>query len=280
MEIILAKTAGFCMGVKRAMQMAMKTAKASSNKVFTCGPLIHNPQAVEFLKENGVESMKNWQALKSGTLIIRAHGMPAAEIEEMKQRGFAIIDATCPHVVTSQKQIRKYSEKGYQIVIIGDQDHPEILSLQSFAAAERCRVISSAEQAQNLELNNKVMVIAQTTFNAEEFKHISDAIAAKNPDTVVCDSICQATSDRQQEIMKLASQVEAVVVVGGKASANTRRLAEIAASLCQKTYHVETAKELESVDFRSLKTCAVTAGASTPDFITDQVIEYLKNHSR
>lgn len=268
------------MGVKRAMQMALQTAQISQGKVYTCGPLIHNPQAVEFLKENGVESLKNWRSINSGTLIIRAHGMPADEIAEMKKLGLGIVDATCPHVVTSQKQIKKYSDSGYQIIIIGDKDHPEILSLQSFARPQQFQVISSMSEAQNLKIAEKVMVIAQTTFNAEQFKEITSQILEKNPQAVVCDSICQATSERQQEIMKLAAIVEAVVVVGGKESANTRRLAEIAAYYCKRTYHVETATELEKINFRNLSRVAVTAGASTPDFITKEVIDYLRTHSR
>lgn len=280
MEIILARTAGFCMGVKRAMQMALQTAKLSTGNVYTCGPLIHNPQAVEYLEQHGVESLKDWRAINSGTLIIRAHGMPANEIAEMKDLGFGIIDATCPHVVTSQKQIKKYSDSGFKIIIIGDKDHPEILSLQSFARPEQCQVISSQAELASLDLSGKTMAIAQTTFNADQFAQIAEAIRQKNPQAVICDSICQATSERQQEIMKLAARVEAVVVVGGKSSANTRRLAEIASSICNRTYHVETAAELEKINFRNVARVAVTAGASTPDFITEQVIEFLKTHSR
>lgn len=280
MEIILAKTAGFCMGVKRAMQMALQTARSTKQKVYTCGPLIHNPQAIEFLLENGVESIKDWRVISSGTLIIRAHGMPANEIGEMKKLGFRIVDATCPHVVTSQKKIKKYSDGGYKIVIIGDKDHPEILSLQSFARGKQCHVISSQEELVSLDVAGKTMVIAQTTFNVDQFTQIANAIKSINPKAVISNSICQATSERQQEILQLASKVEAVVVVGGKASANTRRLAEIAASICDRTYHVETAVELESINLRNVTRVAVTAGASTPDFITEQVINFLKAYSR
>lgn len=268
------------MGVKRAMQMAMQTAKITSEKVYTCGPLIHNPQAVDYLRENGVESLQNWKILDAGTLIIRAHGMPADEIREMKSRGLAIIDATCPHVVTSQKKISKHSKDGYFVVIIGDREHPEILSLQSFAAPEQCLVLSSLAEAQKVRFPGRVMVIAQTTFNEAEFKQIADYIKTQTTDCQILNSICQATSERQQEIMQLAAHVDAVVVVGGKASANTRRLAEIAASICNRTYHVETEAELEKINFRNVARVAVTAGASTPDFITDRVITYLKAHSR
>ncbi|GAB4272936.1 MAG: 4-hydroxy-3-methylbut-2-enyl diphosphate reductase [Candidatus Rifleibacteriota bacterium] len=277
MEIILAKSAGFCMGVKRAMQLALQTAKISRGGVYTCGPLIHNPQAVQYLMENGVESLDNWKEVSNGTMIIRAHGMPEKEIEEMKARGLGIVDATCPHVVTSQKQIRKYSNQDYFIIIIGDKEHPEILSLQSFAKPGQFIVISSFQEAISLQLPEKIMIIAQTTFNNQEFIKISGFLSKKIEKSVVCNSICQATSERQEEIKKLAAHVEAVVVVGGKASANTRRLAEIAASMCSRTYHVETETELQNINFRNVTRVAVTAGASTPDFITDKIIAYLQN---
>lgn len=276
MEIILAKTAGFCMGVKRAMQIASQTALKNESQVYTCGPLIHNPQAVEYLKKQGVESLSDWRSINSGTLIIRAHGMPAQDIEEMKARGLNIVDATCPHVVTSQRQIKKYADLGYFIVIIGDKDHPEILSLQSFADQQRFRVISSLQQAKELDKLDQIMIIAQTTFNAEEFAEIADALSRKAKQAVVCNSICQATSERQQEVQKLAANADAVIVVGGKASANTRRLAEIAASICSRTHHIETEEELEGIDLTGVKKLAITAGASTPDFITEKVIEHIR----
>jgi 4-hydroxy-3-methylbut-2-enyl diphosphate reductase len=276
MQIILARTAGFCMGVKRAMQLAQQTAKALSEKVYTCGPLIHNPQAVEFLHENGVESLTDWHVIKKGTIIIRAHGMPKQEIAEMKALGLGIVDATCPHVVTSQKKIKKYYDEGYMIVITGDKSHPEILSLQSFAT-DNCRVISSLEEAKELRTDQKIMVIAQTTFNARQFAEIAKVF--DKGQNVICNSICQATSERQEEIQKLATYVDAVVVVGGKASANTRRLAEIAAEYCNRTYHIETEKELEKINFHNVTRVAVTAGASTPDFITQRVIDFLKSRA-
>lgn len=279
MEIILAKTAGFCMGVKRAMQLALQTSGLMSEKVYTCGPLIHNPQAVAFLKDHGVESLSDWRVIDRGTIIIRAHGMPIGEIDEMKRRGLGIVDATCPHVVTSQKQIKKYSSEGFFIIIVGDKDHPEILSLQSFAGTNNFQLISSLEEASSIALADKIMIIAQTTFNAEEFKLISDTLFARAKEAIICNSICQATSERQEEVKKLATHVDAVIVVGGKSSANTRRLAEIAASMCNRTYHIETEKELEKINFRNVNRVAITAGASTPDFITEKVIDFLKKQT-
>lgn len=261
------------MGVKRAMQLALQTASRSPGKVFTCGPLIHNPQAVNYLRENGVETVADWQSISDGTIIIRAHGMPAGSIEQIKNQGLGVVDATCPHVVTSQRQIKKYSDLGYFIFIIGDPDHPEMLSLQSFAS--QYSVIASPLEAQQAENYDKIMIIAQTTFNEDEFNRIATILKTKATEAIVCDSICQATSERQQEIKQLAANADAVVIVGGKSSANTRRLAEIAASLCNKTYHVETEQELQLNNFEGCQTIVVSAGASTPDFITRKVIDFL-----
>lgn len=273
-QIKLAKTSGFCMGVKRAMQIALETAKLSESKVYTCGPLIHNPQAINFLKEQGVETSDDWRQIKNGTVIIRAHGMPKDNIDEIESKGLKTVDATCPHVKTSQKQIKKYSDLGYFIYIIGDHDHPEILSLQSFA--KNYQVIGSLESASAVFQKDKIMVISQTTFNAEEYKKISEVLKAKANEAVICNSICQATSLRQNEIKELATHADAVVIVGGKSSANTKRLAQIASEICSNTKHVETEEELNPKDFKNCETIAVSAGASTPDFITNKVIEFLE----
>lgn len=263
------------MGVKRAMQIALDTANKSSQSVYTCGPLIHNPQAVAYLREHRVDSVDEWQTIKAGMIIIRAHGMPNGSIAKMKAHGLGVVDATCPHVVTSQRQIKKYSEQGYFIYIIGDPRHPEILSLQSFAS-ENHRLIADYAATEKEQPPAKIMIIAQTTYNAGEFDKIAQLLKSRAQTVVICDSICQATSERQEEIKRLASDADAVVIVGGKASANTRRLAEIARDLCPRTFHVETEAELNRKDFADVKRLVVSAGASTPDFITSGVIEFLK----
>jgi 4-hydroxy-3-methylbut-2-enyl diphosphate reductase len=276
MEVILAKTSGFCMGVKRAMQIALDTASQSNDPVYTCGPLIHNPQAVAFLQEHGIDSVADWQAVKKGTVIIRAHGMPSGSIEQIKLKGLGVVDATCPHVVTSQRQIRKFSEQGYFIYIIGDPHHPEILSLQSFAGSNH-RLLADYAAAEQEQPPAKIMIIAQTTYNAAEFDKIAQLLKSRAADAIICDSICLATSERQEEIKQLASSADAVVIVGGKASANTCRLAEIARAICPRTFHVETENELDSKAFAGVNRLVVSAGASTPDFITQKVIDFLKN---
>lgn len=263
------------MGVKRAMQIAIDTADKSTQPVYTCGPLIHNPQAVAYLQEHGIDSINEWQTIKEGTIIIRAHGMPNGSIDKMKAHGLGVVDATCPHVVTSQRQIEKYSQQGYFVYIIGDPRHPEILSLQSFARDNHCLVADYAA-AEKEKPPAKIMIIAQTTYNAAEFNKIAQLLKSQAQTAVICDSICLATSERQEEIKRLATDADAVVIVGGKASANTRRLAEIARALCPRTFHVETEAELDRKNFAGVKRLVVSAGASTPDFITSRVIEFLK----
>lgn len=275
MDIIIARTAGFCMGVKRAINLALETSSKKSN-VYTCGPLIHNPQAVEHLKDHGINSINDVTKILKGTLIIRAHGMPKNTIESALNNNIEVVDATCPHVLTSQKEIAKYSSLGWFIAIIGDKNHPEILSLQSFAPNNHV-VISTIKEAISFDWPEKVMVIAQTTFSIPEYDKISVAISNNAREVKICNSICKATFERQNEILELAQKADAVIVVGGKDSANTRRLAQISYELCKKTYHIETAQEINPEMLHSVKVIAVTAGASTPDFIMNEVLEKLQS---
>lgn len=277
MKIILAQTAGFCMGVKRAMQIAVDTAQKNTDGVYTCGPLIHNPQAVQYLESQGIKSVNCSKELESGIVIIRAHGMPINEIKLLESKNIKIVDATCPHVVTSQKKICSYIAKGYHIFIAGDKDHPEILSLQSFAA-DKCNLISKKELAENVLVPDKSMLIAQTTFSQKEFEEIAKQLRAKNEGIIISNSICKATSERQQEIERLAAIADAVIVTGGYSSANTKRLAQIASRLCKNTCHVETYNQLNLNKLKNKEKIVVTAGASTPDFITEEVIRFLEKN--
>lgn len=266
------------MGVKRAVQIALKTTRQDT-RIFTSGPLIHNRQAVEALQIKGIEAAVSSTEISSGVLIVRAHGMPREEIEQLRSRGVNIVDATCPHVLSSQHKIKKYSDQGYFVVIVGDRRHPEIISLQSFAPAGHV-VIETQDEVDQLPEAERAIVIAQTTFNEQEYEAISGLIRKRYGKCLVFDSICQATSDRQQEVHQLAGTVDAVVVVGGKNSANTRRLAEIAHQRGIRSFHVETAVELNEEDFKDFTHVGVTAGASTPNWITADVINRLKGFGR
>lgn len=280
MRIKLAKTAGFCMGVQRAIDIALRTAETANGgkPIHTCGPLIHNPQAVAELESKGIRSIDDWHRVTEGTMIIRAHGMPIGEIQEMRARGLTIVDATCPHVVSSQNRIRKAAQDGFFVIIVGDPRHPEILSLQSFAPGNH-QVIASVEEVATLPSIAKAIVIAQTTFHEKQYELIAKAVSERIPDCNIVRSICKATSNRQAEVERLASEVDVMVVVGGRDSANTRRLAEIAESRGVRTVHIETADELDPGFFRDVHTVGVTAGASTPAWITRSVIERLETFS-
>lgn len=295
MRIKLAQTAGFCMGVQRAIDIALRTAETASageaesgplapgrrdsnGPIYTCGSLIHNPQAVAELESKGIRSVKDWRPMTSGTLIIRAHGMPLEEIRDMRARGLTVVDATCPHVVSSQNRIKKAHEDGFFVVIVGDPRHPEILSLQSFAPGNH-QVIASIEEVASIPLVPKAIVIAQTTFHEKQYATIAEAVSARIPDCRVIQSICRATSNRQDEVERLAAEVDAMVVVGGRNSANTRRLAEIAEACGVPTVHIETADELVPAFFSNVETVGVTAGASTPSWITRSVIARLETFS-
>ncbi len=276
MRVILAKTAGFCMGVKRAMQVALDTAR-DRGPVTTCGPLVHNPQAVAALAEQGVTASDAYGTLAAGTLIIRAHGMPVDELDALRERGLELVDATCPHVQASQRRIREHVAAGAFVVIVGDRDHPEIKSLASYAPNRHVVVASVAEVAAiALEGEPRVIVIAQTTFGAKAYDEIAAAVQQRAPQCEVFNSICRATSSRQEEVLLLARQVDAVVVVGGRNSANTCRLAELAAGTGKPTVHVETAAELDLAILRQYNVIGVTAGASTPTWITAAVVETLE----
>ncbi|MDD2717102.1 MAG: 4-hydroxy-3-methylbut-2-enyl diphosphate reductase [Candidatus Wallbacteria bacterium] len=275
MKVILAKSAGFCMGVKRAVQIALETAE-SGEPVSTCGPLIHNDQVVADLAGKGVIAAADCDSVRTGTVILRAHGMPKDEIEKLRGKGLRIIDATCPHVVSSQKIIASYAKQGYFIVIVGDRSHPEIQSLASFAPGHHT-LIGSSREIDDLPELEQAIVICQTTFNKAEYREISQILKNRIEECLVFDSICSATSDRQAEVQELSERVDAVVVVGGRNSANTRRLFEIAARSCKIVCHVETAAELQPAKFTGCQVVGVTAGASTPDWITDEVIRKLES---
>jgi len=279
MKIILAKTAGFCMGVKRAMDIALKSSEKKGARIYTLGPLIHNQQAVDMLREKNIEPLEEGQSAEPTYIVIRAHGVPPKTAEALVARGFEIVDATCPHVKRSQERIKEYSEKGYQVVIVGDRDHAEVAGLKGFCAGP-CEVVSSPEDAERLQLGERVAVIAQTTFVEDTYQKIIDAVRKHAKEVVSFQSICRATQERQDEVLQLAQSCNAVIVVGGKNSANTLRLAQLARERGVPAFHVETADELDIGEIRRFQTVGVTAGASTPSWITQAVIERLERASR
>ncbi len=276
MKILLARTAGFCLGVRRATDMAVEAVRAGRSPVATLGPLVHNRQAVELLEARGIRTAPEGELPGEGAVIIRAHGVSPAERSALETRQVEVIDATCPHVLHSQRRIAKASAAGHEIVLLGDRDHPEVLALEAHATSP-VHVISTVEEARAVAPAGSVAVLAQTTFHKQLFDEIVAVLRERFPGCTVYDSICTATEERQQEARRLAEQADVVVVVGGKHSANTRRLAEVGRETGTPTFHVETAPELDPAHFRDARTVAVTAGASTPGWLTQQVIDRLES---
>lgn len=273
MKVILAKRAGFCFGVKRATQMAFEAA-GKDQKTFTLGPIIHSPQVVNKLEEMGVGVVKDLSGVINGTVIIRSHGVLASEMEEAHQKQLEVVDATCPFVKKAQEHVKYLSEAGYDVLVVGDADHPEVQGIVSYGK-ETVFVVASGEQVKKLPKMGKMGVVAQTTQSFDNLKSVVTECLRRGGEVRVYNTICDATAVRQQEATEMAQQVDCMIVIGGFNSANTRRLAEICTEIQPKTYHIETAEEIDSIWFQGVKTAGVTAGASTPKWIIDEVMDRL-----
>lgn len=268
MEVILADNLGFCYGVKRAIQLAEDSA-APGQVTNTLGPIIHNPQMVAKLAENGVGTVDSLDEVKGGTIIIRSHGVGPDVYDRVEAMGLNMVDATCPHVRKAQSSAKMLADEGYQVVIIGEKHHPEVKSIIEWAG-DGAVAIETEEEADALPKYGKLGVVAQTTFSAPKFKLIVERLLDKSSDVKILRTICTATDQRQSAAMKLATEVDLMIVIGGKNSANTTRLAQLCRDKC-KTYHIETADELRDDWFENIKKIGITAGASTPDWIIKEV---------
>ncbi len=274
MKVILANHAGFCFGVKRATQMAFEAAGRDPN-TFTLGPIIHSPQVVHKLEEMGVGVVKDLTGVKNGTVIIRSHGVLASEMEEANQKHLEVVDATCPFVKKAQEHVKCLSETGYDVLVVGDADHPEVQGIVSYGK-NKVYVVASGDQVKQLPKMGKMGVVAQTTQSFDNLKSVVTECLRRGGEVRVYNTICDATAVRQQEATELAQQVDCMIVIGGFNSANTRRLAEICKNLQPRTHHIETAEEIDCSWFEGVGTTGVTAGASTPKWIIDEVMERLK----
>ena len=274
MKVILAKRAGFCFGVKRATQMAFEAA-AMDKTTYTLGPIIHSPQVVNKLEEMGVKALKNLDSLDSGTIIIRSHGVASDEIAEAVQKKLEIVDATCPFVKKAQEHVKSLSESGYGVVVVGDADHPEVQGIVSYGG-DRVFVVGSGDGVKELPVMSKIGIVAQTTQSFENLKNVVLECLLRGGEIRVFNTICDATAVRQEEAKELACQVDSMLVVGGYNSANTRRLAEVCAELQPRTHHIETAAEIDPTWFEGVARVGVTAGASTPKWIIDEVMAKLE----
>ena len=274
MKVILAKRAGFCFGVKRATQMAFEAA-GKDKRTFTLGPIIHSPQVVNKLEGMGVKVIDNLESMDSGTIIIRSHGVAFGEIDEAVQKKLEIVDATCPFVKKAQEHVKSLSESGYGVVVVGDADHPEVQGIVSYGG-DKVFVVGSGEEVKKLPKMSKIGVVAQTTQSFENLKNVVSECLQRGGEIRVFNTICDATAVRQEEAKELAGQVDCMLVIGGFNSANTRRLAEVCAELQPRTHHIETAAEINMKWFEGVERVGVTAGASTPKWIIDEVMSKIE----
>ena len=268
------------MGVKRAVDIVLEIARHKGDKeVYTYGPLIHNPQTVRLLKERGIVPLDSIDRIQDGIIVIRAHGVSPLEKKKIREKGVEIVDATCPKVASVQAIIKKHAALGYSIIIVGDKEHPEVASLLGYSSG-RGVVINDKKDVDHLPRHDKMCVVAQTTQDSAGYKAIAKEITLKFPRAMVFDTICNSTEMRQAEIKELASQMDGIIIVGGKDSANTQRLATISQGCGTRTCHIETAEELDGMDLSGCKNIGVSAGASTPNWITEGVIDYLTHNRR
>jgi (E)-4-hydroxy-3-methyl-but-2-enyl pyrophosphate reductase len=272
MKVILAKTAGFCMGVRRAMEMVMAESNKKEGPLFTFGPLIHNKQVLRLLETKGIKATDDTTGLTAGRILIRAHGIPPRQRDMLQNSGLKVIDATCPKVTRVQAIIRHQSNKDRPTIIVGDKNHAEVIGLMGYSK-EPAHLIEKESDVRNLPQLENPFVVAQTTQDAEDFKEIVSTLQARFPDIQVFETICDATHERQAEVRTFKEQVEGVVVVGGYHSANTQRLAKISEEQHLPTFHVETEEELPREALSQMKLIGLTAGASTPHWLIKNVMQ-------
>jgi 4-hydroxy-3-methylbut-2-enyl diphosphate reductase len=269
MKIYTAKTAGFCFGVKRAIDIAFKVAKEKKKGIFTLGPIIHNPQVVEQLKDKGIYPIDDIKGKKGiNAVIIRTHGIPIDLHNKILSKGYKIIDATCPFVKKAQFYAKLLKEQNYQVIILGEKNHPEVKSLMSYAGKDSIVVDSNIPFS---KLKSRIGIVVQTTQPIDALKKFLSEVIGYSKEIKIYNTICNSTALRLKETEKLAKKVDIMFVVGGKNSANTTQLAKLCKSLCVKTYHIETPNEIKKSWLKETNIIGITAGASTPDWIIKEV---------
>ena len=277
MNVELAKTAGFCFGVKRAVDTVYQQIEQyRGEKIFTYGPIIHNEEVIKDLRSHGVEVLNDEEELKTAdadVVVIRSHGVAKYIYDILEERGITCVDATCPFVTKIHKIVAEQSAEGSYIVIVGNGEHPEVQGIRGWAG-EQVTVVQTQEDAERFELpdkDQKVCIVAQTTFNYNKFKELVEIISKKRYDIVVLNTICNATKERQTEARQIAARVDAMVVIGDKRSSNTQKLFEICKEECLNTYYIQTLDDLDINQLRSVESVGITAGASTPNKIIEEV---------
>ncbi len=286
-NVTLAKSAGFCFGVKRAVNMVYeevdKVKEATEDiPIYTYGPIIHNDEVVKDFASKGVILVKDISelvSLQKGRIIVRSHGISRAEYEEIESYGFEIVDATCPFVRKIHKLVDEHSKQGEYIVIIGNPEHPEVCGIRGWVNGDAVSIIENKEEALNFSENEEkiVCIVSQTTFNYNKFQELVEIIGKKGYNIVVLNTICNATEERQTEARQIAKNVEAMIVIGDKHSSNTQKLFEICNTECEKTYYIQTSKDMDYQLLESINNVGITAGASTPNNIIEEVSKNVRN---
>lgn len=274
MEVILAKSAGFCFGVKRAVDTVYEQT-GKDQKIYTYGPIIHNEEVVRDLEKKGVTVIENEEMLsevEKGIVVIRSHGVEKRVYELIEKNGHTLVDATCPFVKKIHKIVAEQSESGRKVIIIGNATHPEVEGICGWSKTKPI-VVETQEEALNLELNSddKICIVSQTTFNYNKFQELVEIFEKKGYDSIVVNTICNATEERQTEARKIAGEVDIMIVIGGTHSSNSRKLYEICQKECENTYFIQTLEDLHLDTLKSARTVGITAGASTPNNIIEEV---------
>jgi len=266
--IQIAESSGFCFGVKRAIELTEQVSK-ENKKVYTFGPLIHNPQEVERLHKKGIEVINDYSKIETGVLVLRTHGIELNIYDKLLQnKNLKIIDATCPFVKRAQDIVKELSNTSEQIVVVGEKTHPEVVALVSYGKG-KCIVVENEQDIKKIKKTDIIYVVSQTTQNPKKFDNIVKEIT-KISQVKIYNTICKATFDRQSSAEKLARTVDLMIVIGGKNSGNTRRLFQICSNIVE-TYHIENVDEIEKNWFNNKQKIGITAGASTPDWIIENI---------
>ena len=275
MEVIVAKTAGFCFGVKRAVEQVYEQIAKAEKPVYTYGPIIHNEFVVKDLEKKGVcvlNTEEELSALTDGIVVIRSHGLGKHIYDLLEAHHITVVDATCPFVKKIHRIVEKQTAEGRRVIIIGSPEHPEVQGIRGWGN-DTTLVVEKPEQIDDLLLSKeeKLCIVSQTTFNYKKFQDLVEKFEKKGYDILVLNTICNATQERQVEAERIASQVDAMIVIGGKNSSNTRKLYEICQKECKDTYYIQTLDDLNPESVNSVRSVGITAGASTPKKIIEEV---------
>ena len=274
-KVILAKSAGFCFGVHRAVDTVYE--RTDKKNVYTYGPIIHNEEVVKDLESKGVKAISDISDIDTGvdgnaTVIIRSHGVSKSVYDSIRSKNYEIVDATCPFVLKIHRIVEEESAKGKQIIIIGNEKHPEVEGIMGWSHSP-VMVVDSVEKAEELQVDGQkeVIIVSQTTFNYNKFKELVEIISEKGYNIIIRNTICNATEERQTEAREIAKRVDAMIVVGGSSSSNTRKLYEICKNECKDTYYIQTLNDLDMTSLGKADCIGITAGASTPNNIIQEV---------